>query len=145
MDQQAAEAFIDDYRRTFQSLDAAAITGAFTFPCQVVGDADAVTVATVPTAELWNASIERIVGAFRLLGVTSAAIESLQVVTVTPGAAHAVVRWGLQRADGAPVYSFTASYTVVDTAGGPRVAAIVHDEGPKLAQAVAAAGAAGAR
>jgi hypothetical protein len=141
MDQQAVEGFIERYRTTFETLDAAAITAMFTFPCQVVGDAGAVAVASVPTAELWGASIERIVAAYRMIGVATADLGSLQVVVLTPGSAHAIVRWNLRTADGEPVYSFTASYTVVDTAGGPRIAVVVHDETLLLQQAVAAAAA----
>ena len=38
-DRAAAEAFIDTYRRTFESFDVAAITALYAFPVQVVGDA----------------------------------------------------------------------------------------------------------
>ncbi len=141
MDQKSVEEFIEDYRTTFEAMDAAAITARFTFPCQVIGEADGVTIASVPDAAVWAASISRIVGAYQLLGVASAGVESLRVVELTAGTAHAVVEWQLRRASGDPVYSFTASYTVVDTGAGARIAAIVHDEGPKLAAAVAAASA----
>jgi len=138
-DRPAAEAFIDAYRRTFESFDVDAITACFTFPCQVVGQADGVGVASVPAPEAWRPQVERIVGAYRLLGVRSAAVESMRIVEVTPGIAHAIVRWALQALDGSPVYAFTASYTLVDTSGGPRIAAIAHDEGPKLQFALARA------
>jgi hypothetical protein len=139
MDTTAAEAFIDGYRSTFESRDVAAIADRFAFPCQVIGQADGVTVVVVPDVATWTASIERIVGAYRLLGVVSAVIESLQVVEVTPGIAHAVVRWNLKDAAGGSIYAFTASYSLIDTAAGPRITAIAHDEGPLLARAVAAA------
>jgi hypothetical protein len=137
MDQRTAEAFIKGYRATFESMDVPAITDRFVFPCHVAGQAGEVSVTSVPDATAWTASIERIVGAYRVIGIASAAIESLRVVGVTPGIAHAVVRWGLRDAVGGPVYSFTASYTLVDTADGARIAAIVHDEGPKLQMALA--------
>ena len=140
MDTTAAEAFIDGYRATFESRDVAAIAERFTFPCQVIGQADGVTVAVVPDVAAWTTSIERIVGAYRVLGVASAVIEALQVVEVTPGIAHAVVRWNLLDSAGGSIYAFTASYTLIDSAPGPRIAAIAHDEGPLLAQALAAAG-----
>ena len=142
MDTATAEAFIDGYRSTFESRDVAAIAERFTFPCQVIGQADGVTVVVVPDAEVWKASIERIVGAYRLLGVVGATIEELRVVEVTPGIAHAVVRWLLADATGGPIYAFTASYTLIDTAAGPRITAIAHDEGPLLAGALAALGSA---
>jgi hypothetical protein len=139
MDRQTAEAFIEGYRATFETMDVSAITDRFAFPCHVAGQAGEVSLASVPDVAVWTASIERIVGAYGLIGVASAAIESLRVVEVTPGIAHAVVHWALRDAAAGPVYSFTASYTLVDTADGPRIAAIVHDEGPKLQMAMAKA------
>ena len=139
MDRQAAEAFIEGYRATFETMDVSAITDRFVFPCHVAGQAGEVSVASVPDVAVWTASIERIVGAYKLIGIASAAVESLRVVEVTPGIAHAVVRWNLRDADGGTVYAFNASYTLVDTAGGPRIAAIAHDEGPKLQMAMAKA------
>jgi hypothetical protein len=62
----------------------------------------------------------------------------LRVVEVTPGIAHAVVHWLLKDAAGGSIYAFTASYTLVDSAVGPRIAVIAHDEAPKLSRALAA-------
>ena len=130
---------MDGYRRTFEAFDVDAICGAFAFPMQVVGDAAEVGVVVAPTLETWRPQVERIVGAYRLLGVTSSAVESLDVTEVTPRIAHATVRWGLKDAAGGAIYAFTASYTVAETADGPRIVAIAHDESPRLAAAVARA------
>jgi len=140
LDTGAVTAFIDGYRRTFETFDVDAICDAFAFPVQVVGDAGDVGVVVVPAREAWRAQIERIVGAYRQLGVASSAMESLEVIEVTPRIAHATVRWGLRDGNGGTVYAFTASYTLAETAEGPRVVAIAHDETPKLAAAVAKAG-----
>jgi hypothetical protein len=139
LDTAAATAFIDGYRRTFETFDVDAICAAFAFPVQVVGDAGEVGVVVVPAIEAWRPQIERIVGAYRLLGVASSAVESLEVTEVTPRIAHATVHWGLRDGGGGPVYAFTASYTLVETADGPRIVSIAHDESPTLAAAVARA------
>ena len=139
LDTAAVTVFIDGYRRTFETFDVDAICDAFAFPVQVVGDAGDVGVVVVPAREAWRAQIERIVGAYRLLGVASSAVESLEVTEVTPGIAHATVRWDLRNAAGGTVYGFTASYTLGESADGPRIVAIAHDESPKLAAAVAKA------
>jgi hypothetical protein len=139
LDAAAATAIIDGYRRTFETFDVDAICGTFGFPVQVVGDAGEVGVVMVPALEAWRPQVERIVGAYRLLGVTSSVIESLEVTEVTPRIAHATVRWGLRDAGGGAIYAFTASYTLAETADGPRIVAIAHDESPKLAAAVARA------
>jgi hypothetical protein len=80
LDTGAVTAFIDGYRRTFETFDVDAICGAFAFPVQVVGDAGAVAVVVVPSLDEWAPQIERIVGAYRLLGVASSALESLVVI-----------------------------------------------------------------
>lgn len=139
MDQQVAEQFLEEYRTTFSALDTAAITALFAFPCQVVGDTGTVGVVSVPTAEAWAAAIERIVGAYRVLGVTTATPAGVQVVPVTAGSALVALTWQLEDGEGRPVYSFDACYTVVDTGAGPRIVAVVHDESVKLQQALAGA------
>ena len=138
-DRAAAEAFIDAYRRTFESFDVAAIAGCYAYPVQVVGEADGVAVASVPAADAWVPQVQRIVGAYRLLGVAGATITRLDVAEVTPGIAHATVTWSLHTAAREPVYDFTASYTLADLAEGTRIVAVAHDETPKLLAAVARA------
>jgi hypothetical protein len=138
LDTAAATEFIEGYRRTFETFDVDVIAGSFAFPLQVVGDAGAVGIVAVPSAEAWRPQLERIVGAYRLLGVSSSTIASFAVTEVTPRIAHATVTWELRRADGSAVYAFTASYTLAETDVGTRIVAIAHDESPKLAAAVAA-------
>ena len=137
LDTGAVTAFIEGYRRTFETFDVDAICGAFAFPVQVVSDAGEVSVVSVPALEAWRPQIERVVGAYRLLGVASSVVESLEVTEVTPRVAHATVRWGLRASGGGTVYGFAASYTLAETADGPRIVVIAHDESPKLATAVA--------
>ena len=138
-DRAAAEAFIDTYRRAFESFNVAAIAALYAFPVQVAGEADGVSVASVPSAEGWVPQVERIVGASRLLGVAGANVARLDVDEVTPGIAHATVTWSLHTASDDPVYDFTASYTLADLPEGARIVAIAHDETPKLLAAVARA------
>jgi len=136
-DSAAVGAFIQRYRATFASFNVDAIGACFAFPLLVTGEADAVSVVSVPAAEAWRPQLERITGAYRLLGITGAEVLDLRAVEVTPGIAHAVVHWSLRTADGAEAYAFTASYTLADLPGGTRIVAIAHDESPKLAAAVA--------
>jgi hypothetical protein len=138
-DRAAAEAFIDAYRRTFETFDVAAIAACYAFPVQVVGETDGVSVVSIPVAEAWIPQVERIVGAYRLLGVAGATVARLDIDEVTPGIAHATVTWSLHTASGDPVYDFTASYTLADLPEGTRIVVIAHDETPKLLAAVARA------
>src|SRR3954452_14737113 len=105
-DEAVATAFIDRYRRTFESFDLDAITACYAFPVLVVSQGDRVTTMSVPAAEAWRPQVERIVGAYRLLGVSGATIASLGIAVVTPGIAHATMTWSLHTASGDPVYDF---------------------------------------
>jgi hypothetical protein len=136
-DRAAVEAFIDGYRQTFESFNTVAIAGHFAFPLHVTGEAHEVSLTVVPAAEHWQPAIERIVGAYRTLGVAHAVVRSLEVVEVTARIAQANVHWDLRRADDHPVYDFHASYTVAQTPDGLRITAIAHDEGPRMASAMA--------
>jgi hypothetical protein len=133
----AAHQFLEEYRATFERFDVAAVAAFFAFPLQVTGDAADVTVVSVPTLEAWLPQIERIVGAYRLLGVASADARSVRIVAVTSRISHASVNWSLLDGDGRLVYDFNASYTLADFGGGLRVTSIVHDESPKLMAALA--------
>jgi hypothetical protein len=136
-DREAVEAFIKGYQATFERFDVAGISGHFAFPLHVTGEAHEVSLAVVPSPEHWTPAIERIVGAYRTLGVTHAEVRSLEVADVTARIAQANVHWDLRRADGHPVYDFHSSYTVAVTPGGLRITAVAHDEGPRMAAAMA--------
>jgi hypothetical protein len=130
-DRAAVEAFIDGYRRTFETFDVAAIAASFAFPLHVTGEAETVALTVVPDQDHWTPAIARIVGAYRILGVAHAAVRSLTVAEVTARIAQANVHWDLRRADGTAVYDFHSSYTVAATPDGLRITAIAHDEGPR--------------
>jgi hypothetical protein len=132
----AVERFLDDYRAAFQRRDAAAVTSFNAFPCQVTGEADAVTVTSIASAEAWTPLVERIIGAYRLLGVERADIAELRVLALTPRLAQAAVRWVLVDGAGATVYEFDASYALADLGDGLQITAIAHNETPRLRAAV---------
>lgn len=138
-DRAAAEAFVEAYRRTFETLDVDAIASAFTFPLQVAGDGQGVSLTVVDGPDAWRPQLERIIAAYRAIGVRHATVERLHVAEVTRRIAHAVVGWSLADADATRIYAFSASYLLVDTEAGPRIAAIAHDESRRLQMAVATA------
>ena len=136
IERSAAERFIDDYRSAFLRFDAGAVARFFAFPCQVTSDAETVTVTSVATVEAWIPQIERIIGAYRALGVTDAVADS-HCLDITPRLAQAVVRWSLSDGRGDPVYEFDASYALADFGDGMRITAVAHNEGPRLRAALA--------
>jgi hypothetical protein len=130
------DTFLGVYRAAFEAFDVAAIAELFSYPCQITSDADEVTVTTVPTRETWLPELERLVDAYRAIGVRSAEILELRVVELTPRLAQATVRWRLADGEGEPIYNFGASYTLVDLDGSTRVTAIAHGETAALREAI---------
>jgi hypothetical protein len=86
--------------------------------------------------ETWLPQIERLVAAYRELGVRSAETLELQVIELTPRLAQATVHWGLVDHAGGPIYEFDASYTLADLGDGLRITAIAHNETPRLRAAI---------
>jgi hypothetical protein len=124
--------FLGAYRTAFEAFDVAAIADLFSYPCQITsGDAE-IAVATIPNRQAWVPQIERLVAAYRAIGVWSAEVLMLQVVEFTPRLAQAAVRWGLVDREGGRIYDFDASYTLADLGQGLRITAIAHNETPRL-------------
>jgi len=128
--------FLDAYRAAFEAFDVTAVAGFFAFPCQVTSEAAEVTITAVPTLDAWTPQIERIIDAYRALGVATAVMGPLQVLGVTPRLAQAAVRWRLRDADGGTIYEFDASYSLADLGDGFRITAIAHNESPRLRAAL---------
>lgn len=131
--------FVDAYRLAFEAFDAAAIADLFFYPCQITSDAGEITVMTVPTRDRWLPEIERLVEAYRSIGVRSAKVVELQVVELTPRLAQAAIRWRLVDGSGQSLYDFDAAYTLGDPGTGLRITAIAHNESPRLRAAMAIA------
>jgi hypothetical protein len=56
----------------------------FLLPRQAISDAGEIAVTTVPSREAWLPQIERLVAAYRAIGVASAQVLELQVIELTP-------------------------------------------------------------
>jgi hypothetical protein len=139
----AAELFLDEYRQAFQRFDVASVAAFFAFPLQVTSDAADVTVVSVAAVDAWLPQIERIVGAYRLLGVASAKVAGLRVIAVTQRIAQAAVHWVLLDGQGGVIYDFHASYALADFGAGLRITTIAHDESSRRMAALARRQAAG--
>jgi hypothetical protein len=130
--QSASRTFLDAYRAAFETFEASRIADFFNYPFQITSEAGTVSVVTVPTREAWLPQLQRLVGAYRVIGVHTADVLALHIDDLSPGLAQATVHWGLVTAERAPIYDFTASYTVADLGAGMRIAAIAHNESPRL-------------
>lgn len=130
--------FVARYAADFASGDAATVAGHFADPLHVVGETRVDPEVTTADGAQWRRVVDRLLGAYRQLGVTGVRVRSLQPVRLGGGVQLAVVAWTLTRADGSSVYDFEAAYTVVRAGGGLRIAAVAHNETPRLLAALSA-------
>jgi hypothetical protein len=91
---------------------------------------------TVGTRQAWAPQIERLVSAYREIGVRSIAFGQLHVIELTSRLAQVTVRWTLADGKGRSIYDFEASYSLADHGNGMPIAAIKHNEMPRLRAAV---------
>jgi hypothetical protein len=121
-----------DYRAAFAAFDVPAIADLFSYPCQITSDREEIAVTTVATREAWVPQLERLVAAYRAVGIRFAEVLELQVIELTPRLAQATVHWRLGDAQGRPIYDFDASYTLADLDESMRITAIAHNETARL-------------
>jgi len=132
MDQDAARSFMERYQQTFETFDATAIAALFVFPCHVTGTGSEISVSSYSGADEWTAALDRVVGAYRTIGVERAELVSLKTTELSHDLFVAVVTWRLIGAGDRVLYEFDAAYTLADTGDGLRIAAIAHNETPRL-------------
>jgi hypothetical protein len=142
MSDSQVRSFFDTYRETFARYDAAALADLFAFPLQVVSDAEQITPLSIASRDDWVGVLDGLLGGYRTLGVAAGEPLEMDATELTPRLWSTRVKWELRRSDGGAIYQFTAVYTLVGSGGGWRVAAIAHDELPKLGAALATAGSA---
>jgi hypothetical protein len=128
--------FLDAYGNAFRAFDASAVAALFTYPCQITSDAGERPVTTVADRGAWVRQLERLLDAYREIGVRAAEILDAQVAELSPRLVQATVRWRLLDEAGARIYDFDASYTLLDFGQGMQVAAIAHNETARLRAAL---------
>ncbi len=126
------DVFLHSYRTAFEDLDATQVAAHFAFPLHVASDTGEVTFSTVASSADWLSQVERLVDAYRRIGVRSAHPEETGIQAVSPRLVQVRVRWRLRDGAGAEVYEFSTGYTLADVRGGLRIAALAHDELPRL-------------
>ena len=132
------ETFIDGYRDAFVRGDVDALLERFAFPVQTLSVIDGAATIGASDREAWRGVIGYIVGAYGTLGVAAATSE-VEVAEPLAGIRTARVHWRLRRADGEPVYDFTAVYTLASVDGVLLIVSVAHDELPRLGAALQAA------
>lgn len=131
-----AHRFLDAYRQAFEAFDASAIAELFLYPCHVTSDTDKIEVAPISSREEWLPQIERLIGAYRAIGVRSADARRIEVVELTRLLAHATVRSAVVDEADETIYEFDAAYTLAGDGDDVRISALAHNEVPRLRAAL---------
>ena len=132
----APQEFLEKYRTAFTQADLSALVDCFDFPLQVVSVADGEAATSVAYVEEWPGVLERLLGAYKRLGVTDCVPLAVEITEPMDAVAMMRVHWALERTDREPVYDFTAVYTIALAAGRLRIVALAHDELPKMRAAL---------
>ena len=132
----AQQKFMEQYRTAFKQADLSSLVDCFAFPLQVVSVADGEASSSVALLEEWPGVLERLLGAYKRLGVTDCVPLAVEITEPMDAVVVMSAHWALQRADREPVYDFTAVYTLALATGRLRIVALAHDELPKMRTAL---------
>jgi hypothetical protein len=132
----ASQEFMEQYRSAFKHADLSALVDCFAFPLQVVTVTDGEASSSVAYGEEWPSVLERLLGAYKRLGVLDCVPLAVEVTEPMDAVTVMRVQWALQRGDREPIYDFTAVYTLVRATGRLRIVALAHDELPKMQAAL---------
>ena len=127
----SVNAFLDSYRTTFEKLDAPAIAEYFAFPLHVTQDGQEIGLAAIATRQDWIQSLERLLGLYRAIDVSTAGVLDLTVSELSPRLVQALVHWALFDGAGRSLYDFEAIYTLAQFNDMFLIAAIAHNEMPR--------------
>lgn len=134
----ATDELLAAYRSAFAAFDVEAVADMFAYPWQLTSGGDEAGVTIVAAREAWLPELERLVVAYRTIGVAAAEILDRRTTELAPGLAQVVVRWALTDRAGERIYEFDAAYTLADLGDGLRITAIAHNETPRLRAALTA-------
>jgi len=125
-------AFLASYRSAFEAYDTEAIVGHYVFPCTIVGDSETPLPVTFKGADQLSAGVDYILSLHRQIGVTSGPPQLLEITEFSPRLAGMMLRSQFRDAHGKPLYDFQGFYSLVRTGAGFRIAAISHNQLPRL-------------
>jgi len=128
--------FLDSYGRAFETYDTEAILTHFLFPCHIVSDADEVALLPLSNARETRVGVERVLALHRELGVRSGRRLELDVIELSPRMAGFILRHEFVDGAGRALYDFRGIYTLVKAGGRYRIAAISHNQLPRLVACV---------
>jgi hypothetical protein len=126
------------YLAAYQQDDIDAICDWFLLPCHFVSDADEVALMALATKEACRVGVEKVVNWHRYLGVKGRRIVKQLIIELSPRISCVDVKVDVELDKGVKLYDFEAVYTFVRSDANWRVAAITHNQIPRLLSCVRA-------
>ena len=124
--------FLDSYRTAFEIYDTEAIVEHYAFPCAITGDSETIAPILFEGAEQCSAGVNYVLSLHRAIGVTQGQPLLLEITELSPRLAGMMIRYQMQDRRGEPLYDFQGFYSLARTAAGYRIAAICHNQIPRL-------------
>lgn len=124
--------FLASYTKAFESYDSEAIVAHYCFPCQLVSDAEQVAVAAIEGPEQCKAAVGYVLSLHREIGMASSRIKQLDITGLSPRLAGMMLRCEMMDIDGRPLYDMQCFYSLLRTDQGYRIAAMTHNQIPRL-------------
>ena len=127
-----AVAFLETYRDAFERYDAEAIVSHFNLPSHIVSDGPEIALITYATAEECAAGIRKILELHRRIGVSSGQVLEFAVTGLAANMVSFMLRYQFRDRHGSELYDFQGVYSIVRQPAGWRIAAITHNQVPRL-------------
>ena len=124
--------FLESYRRAFDAYDTQAIVDHFAFPCSIVGDGETILPKLLEGPEQCRTGVEFVLSLHREIGVASGRPMLLQIIELSPRLAGMLLRIQMRDSRGKPLYDFQGFYSLARMDSGYRIAAISHNQIPRL-------------
>ncbi len=126
-------AFFESYREAFSAWDPERVVEHYTFPAQIVGQADAPRIVCLDSAAALVDVVRSVLARYEQVGCKSAAINSLETEALSAHIARAQLNWGLLDVNGKELFNFDTLYTVVQWASAWKIASVVaYNEVPRI-------------
>lgn len=130
----ALAAYLDDYRHF--RIDK--ILEWFLEPCHFVSDAEEVLLMPLPTREACRAGVERVLNWHREIGANGRTIVKQDIIELSSRISCVDIKSEIEDDAGNKLYDFEGVYTFVRVGAAWRIAAITHNQIPRLLRCVEA-------
>jgi hypothetical protein len=128
----AVEQSLKAYMTAFERYEIDTVLGHFVFPCHFVSDGEEVALMPLATEQACRVGIERVFAWHRELGVAGGRVLQQTIVELTPRLHCLDAQIQLEDGSGKTLYDFRGIYTFVRVQDAWRIAAIAHNQIPRL-------------